>query len=429
MEFVILGLLIVLNGFFALSEIALVSSRRSRLEQKAAEGHSGASIALKLLADSENFLSAIQVGITLIGIVTGVFGGLGIADDVTPLFRAVPLIEPYAPQLALGLTVLCITYISIVIGELVPKTVALSNPEGIACHAAPVVYYFSILFYPFVRLLSFSTAVITKVLRIQKQPEQLSEGELRQMLKIASHEGVIDREQKELHEQVFYFSDKKAKHIMTHRTELEWIDLDKPPEVLHEIMLAVKHSKTLCCKGGIDQFLGVLYIRDYLREALKGSLPPILPLVKKPPVVQENLEADKLPELLRRNNAHLCFVVNEYGGLEGIITMHDIIEHIMGQIPDEGEQYEPYVFVREDGSVLVSGDAPVETLAELITGFTVDFETVAYSTVAGFVLSSLRKVPELGDTFTCCGFVIEIVDMDRNRIDKILISRKKDALP
>ena len=423
MEILVLGILILLNGFFALSEIALVSSKKTRLEQAKLEGSNGAKIALHLLSNSENFLSSIQIGITLIGIVTGVYGGMNIADDVTPFFQNIDFTRSYANEIALLLTVVVITFISIVIGELVPKTVALSKPEKIAVFVAPIIYYFNGAFYPVVRLLSASTNLINKLIGIKKQSEQLTEAELRQMIKIASTEGVIEKEQNIIHEKIFYFSDKKAKHIMTHRTDVEWIDIDRPDDEIKERLFEVQHSKIICCKGELDDFQGILYLRDFYKSILDNKF-KISDLIIQPIVVPENADAKKVLDLLRQKKIHICCVVNEYGGFEGIITLHDIIENIIGQIPDEGENYEPDVFVRDDKSVLVSGDAPIETLVELIEGFTIDFEKIDYSTVAGFVFNQINKIPQVGDKLDYLGYKIEIVDIDSNRIDKILITKK-----
>lgn len=420
MEIIILGILILLNGFFALSEIALVSSKKSKLEQLKSKG---ANTALKLMDDSESFLSAIQVGITLIGIVTGVYGGMNIADNITPLFQKFDFTNPYAHEIALILTIVIITYISIVVGELVPKTIALSNPEKIAVSVATPIFYFSKLFYPFVKLLSFSTNLINKLIGIKKQSEQLTEAELRQMIKIASREGVIEESQNQIHENVFYFSDKKAKHIMTHRTDVEWIDIDVPDEEIQKQISEIQHSKIICCNGDIDNFQGILYLKDYYKLASQNQK-NIKEILIQPVIVPENTDAQYVLNQLRQKKMHICIVVNEYGGFEGIITIHDIIESIVGQIPDIGESYEPDVFVREDKSVLVSGDAPIEILVDIIDDFTINFEKIDYSTVAGFVINHINKIPQIGDKFDYMGYHIEIMDIDGNRIDKILITKK-----
>lgn len=423
MEIFVLGILILLNGFFALSEIALVSSKRARLEQMRLDGSKGAKTALHLLDDSENFLSAVQVGITLIGIVTGMYGGISIAEDVAPFFQQFPLTTPYAYEISLSLTVLIITYFSIVIGELVPKTIALTNPEKIAQKVAPAIYYFSAVFYPFVKLLSVSTNFFIGIMGIKMQNEQMTEAELRQMIKIASSEGVIENEQRVIHENVFYFSDKKAKHLMTHRTDVEWINLENTDEEIKTKLLKTHHSKVVCCKGNLDNFEGILYLKDYYKALSQQRYTSIPNLLVQPVIIPEIVDAQKVLNLLRQKHSNICFVVSEYGGFEGIITLHDIMENLVGQMPDEGEIYEPDVFIRDDKSVLVSGDAPVETLVDIIEDFTIDFEKIDYSTVAGFVYNLIDKMPQIGDKVNYLGYKIEIVDIDGNRIDKVLISK------
>ncbi|MEL7585791.1 MAG: hemolysin family protein [Prolixibacteraceae bacterium] len=425
MEIIILGFLILLNGFFSLSEIALVSSKRTRLEQLHLKGSKGAGTALRLLSNSGNFLSAVQVGITLIGIITGVYGGMNIADDVTPFFEQFELTSVYAHEIALTLTVIVITYISIVIGELVPKTVALSNPEQIAVTVAPFIGYFSAAFYPFVKLLAVSTYLVTRIIGVKKHAEHMTEAELRQIIRHASYEGVIEREQNIMHEKVFYFSDKKAKHIMTHRTDVEWLDISKPEEELRLDIRKVQHSKVICSEENLDNFKGILYLKDYYKSKALAKEPHIGNLLVQPVVVPENADAKRVLNQLRQRKIHIAVVVNEYGGLEGIITLHDIIENIVGQIPEEGENYEPDVFKRDDQSVLVNGEASVETLTEIIENFTIDFDKIDYSTVAGFVFEQINDIPRTGDKINYQDYTIEIVDMDGNRIDKILIYKKK----
>ncbi len=427
MEIALLGVLILLNGFFALSEVALISSKRSRLEHRAHEGSLGAASALRLLDHSEKFLSAIQVGITLIGIVTGVYGGLNIADDITPFFQAIDVTRTYAYEISLSLTVVIITYVSIVIGELVPKTIALSNPEKISALVAPVITSFTAVFYPFVKLLAVSTGMINSLLGITKHSERTTEAELRHMMTAASHDGVIEREQNVLHEKVFYFSDKKAKHLMTHRTDVEWIDLDRPAAEVKTSLLSVRHSRVLCCRGSLDAVQGVLNLKEYFKALCADRDADPAALLVPPIIVPESADAQNVLDQLRENESHISVVVNEYGGFEGIITMHDVMEHIVGQIADEKEPYEPDVFVRSDSSVLVSGSAPVETLVGIIDGFTIDFEKIDYSTVAGFVFQQINRIPQIGDTFDYAGYRIEIVDIDGKRIDKILIAKTQAA--
>lgn len=425
MELVILCFLILLNGFFALSETALISSKKPRLEQYKVKGKTGARVALKLLENSENFLSAIQVGITLIGIVTGVYGGISIADDITPFFEKYASLNPYAHEISLSITVIVITFVSIVIGELVPKTIALSNPEKIAVSVAPIVFGFSKAFYPFVRLLALSTNLIKRLIGIKQTEGQMTEEELRHMLKFASHEGVIEEEQNKMHEKVFYFSDKKAKHIMTHRKDIEWVDCDLSGEEIHAEVLTFKHSVVIVGRKSIDEFIGVLKIKEYLVNYYSPSPQKLESLLHQPIVVPENADAQKVLDLFREKQNYTAIVVDEYGSFEGIITLHDIIENIIGNVPEEGEKTEPDVFVRDDQTVLVSGDAPIETLVDLIEDFYIDFEEIDYSTVAGYVFNQINKIPELGDKVFVSDSIIEVVDIDGNKIDKVLITKKK----
>lgn len=425
MEILVLTFLILINGFFALSEIALVSSKRARIEHRKKGGSKGAQYALNLLDNSESFLSAIQVGITLIGIVTGVYGGMNIADDIEPFFQNFEITRNYSGQIALIFTVVIITYFSIVIGELVPKTVALNNPVTIAVRVAPLIYYFSKMFYPFVKVLSISTNFVNKLIGLKKQMEQLTEAELRQMLKTASLEGVIEKEQTRIHENVFYFADKKAKHIMTHRMDVEWVDIEKSNADISDTLLNVEHSKVICCNTSLDNFKGILYLRDYFKLISSNRQVDINEIIIEPLIVPEIMDAQKVLNLLRQRKTHICCVVNEYGGFEGLITLYDIIVNIVGEIPEEGDIFEPDVFVREDQSVLVNGDAPIETLTEIIEDFVVDFDKIDYSTVAGFVFKQIEKMPQIGDKFEYYGYVIEIVDIDGKMIDKVLITKKQ----
>ena len=425
MELIVLGFLIVLNGFFALSETALISSKKARLEQYKVKSSSGAKIALKLLENSEVFLSAIQVGITLIGIITGVYGGMSIADDIAPFFLQYDFTREYAHEIALSLTVIGITYISIVIGELVPKTIAMNRPEKIAIRVAVPVYYFSKIFYPFVRLLAISTNLVNKLIGIKPLEGQITEEELRHMMRFASNEGVIEKEQNRMHEKVFYFSDKKARHIMTHRKDVEWIDSEQSGENFHAKILGLKHSKIIVGRSTIDEFTGILNVKEYLINFYSPSPRKLEALLHNPLVIPENADAQKVLGIFRQKQNYTAVIVDEYGSFEGIITLHDIIENIIGNVPEEGETLEPEVFVRSDKSILVSGDAPIETLVDLIEDFDLDFEKIDYSTVAGYVFNQINKIPELGDKVILSDCTIEVVDIDNNKIDKVLITKRK----
>ena len=420
----IIVVFILVNGFFALSEIALVSSKKNRLESDKKKGHKGAKMALQLQSKSEDFLSAIQIGITLIGIINGVYGGVTIASKVAPLFYNIPVIAPYAETISLALVVFMITYISIVVGELVPKTIALNNPEKIAKKVAIPIHYFSKVFYPFVVLLSKSTNLLNKLLGIHKKTDVISEMELRSMIKHASVLGVIEKGQDIIHEKVFYFSDKRAKHLMTHRLDVEWIDInDTLPEVVDKILHS-RHSKLIACQNTLDNFIGIVTVKEVLVELLIKDDFTIRQFIAEPLIVPSNIRAQRVLDLFKIKQQYVAIVVDEYGNFEGIITLHDIIENLVGEMPDEDEDIEPDIFIREDKSALVSGDASIEVMSEFIDGFFIDFEEIDYSTIAGFVLANINKIPQLGDKFEYEDLIFQIMELDGNRIDKILIAKK-----
>ncbi|MDR1517002.1 MAG: hemolysin family protein [Dysgonamonadaceae bacterium] len=429
-DIVIILVLIVLNGFFALSEIAVVSSKKTKLEAERKKGSKGAEMALKLQSDPDNFLSSVQVGITLIGIVNGAYGGATLTSAVEPLFRHFAPTADYSGTIAMVLVVVLITYVSIVIGELVPKTLALNNSEKLSMLVSRPIHFISIVFYPFVKLLSVSTSLVNGIIGIKPKDEVISEMELRAMLKIASKEGVIETDENIIHEQVFYFSDKRAKHLMTHRTDIEWVDISKGrDEVIAELM-KVNHSRVLACNGAIDDFVGVILMKEFFIRLNKEASFRIQDIVVEPIIVPENMRAQKVLDIFKQHNRNIIVVVDEYGSLEGIITLHDLFENLVGSIPDDNDaDSEPDIFFRDENSALVSGEAPIETLAQFIDDFVIDFDDIDYSTVAGFVLSHINKIPQLGDTFTFENITFEIVDIDTNKIDKILITKQKKEYP
>lgn len=421
MELLIILLLILINGFFSLSEIAVISSKETRLNQARLTGSKGAVTALKLRDDSENFLSSVQVGITLVGLITGAYSGISLAGYITPFFDKIDTLRPYSHGISISLIMFLTTYVTIVIGELVPKTIALNNPEKVAVKVAPLINIFSKIFYPFVKLLAVSTTFITNLLGIKKTADSMTETELRQMIKTASLDGVIEKDQTNIHEKVFNFSDKRAIHLMTHRIEVEWIDLEESEEEIRKEIEGYQHNKIICCNGSLDNLVGVLLVKDYYKALISGNDFLIKSLVVQPVVIHENTSAPKVLEQMKNHRTHICVVVDEYGDFEGIITFHDIMENLVGLLPDEGEVVEPDYFVRDDKSVLINGDAPIEVMSSIIDDFDIDFELIDYSTVAGFVIDQINEIPKVGDKINYLDYIIEIVDMDGNRIDKVLI--------
>lgn len=252
--------------------------------------------------------------------------------------------------------------------------------------------------------------------------------ELRAMLKVASHEGIIDVEENIIHEQVFYFSDKRAFHLMTHRTDVEWVDISKEREEIIEDLLMTKHSKVLACRKKIDDFAGIITVRDFLLRLNKKEPFEIEELISEPIIVPNTIRAQRVLENFKNNHKFVAVVVDEYGSLDGIITIHDIFENLVGDIPEEtdDEPSEPLFFMRDEYSALVSGEAPIEILTQLDEDFIVDFDKIDYSTVAGFVFACINKIPGIGDKFQYNQLLFEIVDIDGNKIDKVLVTKQVD---
>ncbi|PRY10672.1 putative hemolysin [Pontibacter ummariensis] len=423
MEILVLFILTLLNGFFALSEIALVSVKRSRIEQKAAEGSYSAQTVLQLLEDPENFLSAVQVGITLIGIVAGAYGGAALSDDLLPVIAAVAPLAPYAPQLSIVIVIGLITYFTIVVGELLPKTIALNNPDGIALAVAPIIKAFTVLTFPLVKLFSGSTSLLTRLLGIKKQDSEasLTEEELRHMIRIAGKEGVLEKEEQRIHDNIFYLYEQRNRSLMTYRTDVEWLDLNWTPEQIQEAISRGAHTKFPVCQGDLDNVVGVLSVKDYF-ECISRESVQLQSILSKPIFLSEHMLAMNTLKLFQQKRQYLAFVVNEFGSIVGIITLHDIMEAIVGDLPDVNESLEPDVFIREDGTYLVSGSTQVYHLNQTLGLELIPNAPEHYSTLAGFILYELSNIPQVGTKLTVADFELEVMDMDGSRIDKVLLS-------
>ncbi|MDO5523252.1 MAG: hemolysin family protein [Bacteroidia bacterium] len=424
LDIFIILFLILLNGFFAMSEIAVVSAKKTKLETERKKGNKGAKKALDLQSDPDSFLSSVQVGITLIGIINGAYGGATLGVHLIPFFERFSLSQPYAETISIVVVVVLITYFSIVIGELVPKTMALNNAEKVAAAVSRPIHIVSLIFYPFVRFLALSTGLLNKLIGLKPKDDVVSEMELRAMLKTASKTGVIEKEENIIHEQVFYFSDKRARHLMTHRTDVEWVDISKEKADVITDLLQTKHSRILVCNKALDEFAGIVVMKELLAELYTKGDADILKIVQEPLIIPSTLRARKVLEQFRHSHKFFAVVVDEYGSLDGIITLHDIIENLVGSIPNENEIEEPDFFMRNENSALINGEAPIEVLTYFIDDFIIDFEEIDYSTVAGFVLSHINKIPQVGDVFEYENTFFEIVDVDGNKIDKVMVTKK-----
>ncbi|MBC5774169.1 HlyC/CorC family transporter [Pontibacter sp. KCTC 32443] len=422
MEIIIIFILTLLNGFFALSEIALVSVKRNRIEQKAAKGSGNAKDVLKLLDEPENFLSSVQVGITLISIVAGAYGGAALSERFTPVVASITPLAPYAEEISIVIIVGLITYFTIVIGELIPKTIALNNPERIALVVAPIIRIFTKFSYPLVKLLSGSTNLSIKLLGIKENKSRatLTEEELRHLIKVAGREGVLEKEEERLHDNLFYLYEQRNRSLMTYRTEVEWLDINYPAPELHERIMLSAHTKFPVCQGSLDNTIGLLSVKDYFEQVEKQGK-PLADVLRQPIFVSESMYAMQTLKLFQRKKQYLALVVNEFGAVEGIITLHDIMEAIMGDLPDVDETSEPDIYLREDGSYLVSGAILVRELNRELGYELIKDHPEHYATLGGFILYTLSKIPKIGDTITLRTHELEVIDMDASRIDKVLV--------
>ena len=398
MEFAIILLLLVLNGVFAMYEIALVSSSKARLETLLSKGNKSAKGVLKQLEEPEKFLSTIQIGITLIGIISGAYGGVAIADDVQPLFEQISGVSAsLAKDLSMITVVTIITYLSLIIGELVPKSVALSNPEKYATILSPFMIVLTKISYPFVFLLSISTKLMNKLIGVDGNEERLmTQEELKMILHQSSQQGIIDKEETDMLNDVFRFSDKRANDLMTHRIDVTPLYVNYSEKEVLSIIEQKHFSKYLLLSKSMDDIVGVVSVKDIILMIGKDNTPFDLRSIAQPPLfIPESLYAKKVLELFKKNKNKFGVVVNEYGGTEGIITLHDLTESVFGDILEENEIEEEDIVRRQDGSYLVEGSMNVnDFMEEMGILFYDDLKQEDFTTLGGMAMFFYRKYPE-----------------------------------
>jgi putative hemolysin len=421
MEIIIIFFLTLLNGFFALSEISLVSVKRSRIEHLAEQGNGRAKIILELLDKPENFLSSVQVGITLIGIVSGAYGGTTLTDDLEAILGQYGISGGSTHVLSLTLVITVITYFTIVIGELVPKTIAMNYAEGIALTCSPVIKYFTFATYPFVKLLSGSTSLIMRIFGVkQHEGEHMSEEELKFMLFNAGKQGVLETDESQVHQNLFYFTDQTAKSLMTHSSEVEWVNLQNNTEDVFNQLLKSVHSKFIVCDGQISQIKGIITIKNFLENFRKPDFS--LEKIMEPPIyIIQNTPAFKILNVFRSKKQYIGAVIDEYGVVIGIVTLHDLIEAIVGDLPDEDELDMKDIIQRTDGSYLINGKTLIFELNQFFQREVIEDNVSLYTTVAGFMLDHLKEIPQAGDSLEYGQYYFEIMDIDGLRIDKVLM--------
>lgn len=425
-EIIIIFFLTICNGIFAMSEIALVSSRKARLQQWAETGNKRARLALDLANSPEEFLSTVQVGITLVGISAGAFGGATIAQHLSAYIAVFPLLSPYAETLGVVLVVLAITYLSLILGELVPKRLALNNPERIAVFIAGPMRFLARIASPAVHLLGASTNVILALFRMRRSTDPpVTEEEIRILVRQGAEAGVIEKDEGAIVERVFRLGARRVSTLMTPRKDLVVLLLADSPEQVMQKVLNSGHALFPLCDQTLDNVLGVVHTREILTQTLSGKSLNLKALVRDPLFLPESIASLKLLEEFRKSGKETALLLDEYGGLQGLITPSDILKALLG---DVSRISRPRALKRPDGSWLVDGMLPLDEFKEALQTGTLPQEgSHSFETVGGFVMTLLGRVPTETDTVTWGRFVFEIVDMDGLRVDKIRVVLKKQA--
>jgi len=417
-EFIILFFLILLNALFVMSEMALVSAKKNRLEGSAAKGDIRSKTALELKENPDIFLSTTQIYITLIVLLTGVYSGEKFGRHLQPYLEQINFIKPYAATISTVIIVILVTFLSILFGELVPKRIAIMRPEKIAKLVARPIKVLSSISFPIVWLLSTLNSGIFKLLNIRHNKDNhVTEEEIKAMINEGSESGSIEEEEKDIIERVFHLGDRNITSLMTHRTDIVWFEINEELSSVKEKIKEFQHSIYPVCEQNIDDIKGVVYIKDmYLQPDA-----PLSALLRKALFVPENNSAYQVLEKIKVTKIHYAFIVDEYGSLLGMITVKDILNAIVGEMPEaEDDDYE--IVERKDGSFLI--DAQIQ-FYNFLTHFDktiwINEGENDFDTLAGFILRELKRIPATGDTFEWRGFTFEIIDMDGQRIDKVLV--------
>jgi putative hemolysin len=426
LDLAVLLALFLLNGFFAMAELAVFSSRRMRLQQMAEEGKRGAAQALALADNPGSFLSAVQVGITLIGILSGAFGGATLGVRLGPVLDQVPGIAPHGAQVGVALVVIAITAVSVIVGELVPKRVALSSPEAIAVRVARPLQIVTAISRPFVWLLERSSAGVLRLLGIpERRRIKVTEEEVRFAIAEGTEAGVIDEAEQEMIHGVLALADRPVAAIMTPRPDVYWIDLDDDADVIAREIADCPFSRLVVARGGdLGHPLGIVQKKDLVGDLLAGRGLQLDKDLREPLYVPENAQVLRMLEMFRSVPLHVAFVVDEYGDFLGLVTLTDVLEAIAGELPEEHEVRPENIVRRPDGSWLVDGRVSIDELVDKLGLEKVDGD---FHTAAGLALERLARIPVEGDTFEIGSWKAEIIDMDGKRIDKLLFMPKAEA--
>jgi putative hemolysin len=425
LEILIIFLLILTNGLLAMSEIAVVSARKVRLQQRAEEGQRGAAAALELANRPAHFLSSIQIGITLVGILAGAFGGATVARQIALVFDELPRLAPYSQPISVAIVVLAITYLSLIIGELVPKQIALNDPEKIAAKVAPTMQFIARIASPVVRFLSFSSSLVLRLLGVHPSTDpQVTEEEVKTMIEIGTRGGVFEPIEEEMVEQVFRLSDQRVTSIMTPRTEVEWLDVDDPLTENQQIIITSGYSYFPVARQELDHLIGVVHAKDLLSQSLTGQRFDLPNIARQPLYVPESMPVFQVLEKFKEHSTDIAFVIDEFGGVIGLVTTTDVLEAIVGAIPQLSDLEDPDIVRRDDGSFLLDGMISTNEFKDLFEKKHLpDEEDGYFETLGGFVMTYLGRIPATGDVFIWEDLRIEVVDMDGKRVDKLLVAR------
>lgn len=410
-----------------MAETAIVSSRKSKLAQLASDGNLNAKAALELAKSPGKFLSTVQIGITLVGIFTGVYGGATIANNIAKQLVNIPLIGTYSEAVALFIVVSTITLCTLIFGELFPKRLALSNPEKISTIVALPMNLLARITSPLVNFLSYSTDFLLSLFGIgHKEESPVSEEEIKMLIREGARTGVFNLAEKDIVERTFRLSDKKVNTLMSPRKEIIWLNIDSTFEILRNKMTKSPHSNFPVCDGSIDKVIGIINTEDILREYLQNNKIDLKKDLRKPLFIPETLEAIKVLELFKKSGVHMALIIDEYGSTLGVLSLTDILEEIVGDIPTTDEIGEQEITKRENGSYLIDGLVSIDKFKEYFHIKKLPGEKDGdFQTIGGFVMDKLDKIPTAGDSFEWDTLRFEVMDMDVNRVDKVLVSRIK----
>ena len=407
-----------------MSELAIVSARKVRLQQLANQGDIKARIALELANAPNQFLASVQIGITLLAILSGAFAESTIARRLIPLLNLVPWLAPYSDALSSLIAILIITYLTLIIGELVPKRLALNYPERIASVVAIPMRMLANIASPIVYLLSASTDLVVRMMGIKPSTEpQVTEEEIRVLIEQGTEAGTFEEAEQDMVERVFRLGDRPVNALMTPRPDIVWLDLEDTAEENRKKMLDSCHSRFPVCQGGLDNVLGIMHVTDLLARSLSGQQLDLTVSLRQPVFVPESTRGLKILEVFKQTGIHLALVVDEYGVIQGLVTLNDIMVEIVGDVPSAGELEEPQAVQREDGSWLLDGMLPVDEFFEIFEIDEIPTEhRGSYQTLGGFVITHLGRIPSATDYFEWESLRFEVMDMDGNRVDKVLVT-------